>query len=76
MSQNTPETVDRPASRPSARPIGSAPWFILFYFCAFFLLMEMDWKLGTAWLLWRLAHSARKAWEEKEQNVAGERPGK
>lgn len=50
----------------------SPPWFVIGYLCTFFLLHEIDWKLGVAWLLWRISHALAfewmKEWRERKAN--------
>lgn len=50
-----------------AKGFMSGPWFVVFYAFAFMSFCEFDWKLGVGWLLWRLGHRARKAWEAREE---------
>lgn len=45
----------------------TSPWHMFLYLWALMLFMDFDWKLGTGWLLWRLGHNARMAWERREE---------
>lgn len=42
------------------------PWFVLYYVGAFVFLCQIDWKLGAAWLCWRIGHAQAEAWGKPE----------